>query len=241
MLLDFIDQIGRSRQIDAVIEIMSVVCGRLGYTALAVGAPSRHDLFNGYFFSTWPPAWIELYTREGFMRDDPIPTVAALNVMPFLWSEMMAGRTGIAMSANQLRAFHIAREHGYREGVVVPIHGPGAYLVVASYGGEYPDTSPSAVTTLHVLTLHAHVRLASLYAAARQSGPPVPGSVTLTLREIEALSCVLSGLSDATAALRMGLSERTVRFHLTNVRRKLGARTRAQAISAALALGLLQV
>ncbi len=154
---------------------------------------------------------------------------------------MMAGRTGVGISASQLRAFHIAREHGYREGVVVPIHGPGAYLVIASYAGYDPDTSPTAVTTLHVLTLHAHVRLAALYAAARQSNPPVPGTVTLTARETEALSCVLSGFPDSTTGLRMGLSERTVRFHLTNARMKLGARTRAQAVSAALGLGLLRV
>ncbi len=31
-----------------------------------------------------PQDWIDLYTREGFMRDDPIPSVAAMNLMPFL-------------------------------------------------------------------------------------------------------------------------------------------------------------
>jgi LuxR family transcriptional regulator, quorum-sensing system regulator BjaR1 len=37
----------------------------------------------------------------------------------------------------------------------------------------------------------------------------------------------------------MGIGERTARFHIDNARIKLGATTRAQAVAAALALGLL--
>jgi DNA-binding CsgD family transcriptional regulator len=240
MLLDVIDQIDRVRHTADVIGTVARFAGKLGYHALAIGAPSRGDLFEGYFFSTWPQEWMDLYMREESMREDPIPIVASMNMMPFRWSEMIAGRCGMAMSATQLHAFDIARTHGYCEGVVVPVHGPGAYLVVASYAGTDPDTSPAAMTTLHVLTLHAHVRLASLYAADRQNSAPAPGTAALSAREIEALRCVLSGLSDEASAVRMGISARTVRFHLGNARQKLGARTRAQAVSAALTMGRLQ-
>lgn len=240
MLLETVAQIGRLRRTEAVVEMLSGVVARLGYSVLAIGAPGRGAMFTNYFFSTWPPDWIDLYIREGFMRDDPIPVVAGLNAMPFLWSDMVAGRAGTALSPAQLRAYALAAEWGYREGVVVPIHGPGAYLVLASYGGANPDTSPGTVAMLHLLTLHAHVRLAALYAAEGHPAVPAPGTTTLTGREVEALGCVLAGLSDAATALRMGVSERTVRFHLANARTKLGARSRAQAVSAALAIGLLR-
>jgi DNA-binding CsgD family transcriptional regulator len=129
--------------------------------------------------------------------------------------------------------------HGYLEGVCVPIHGPGAYLVLGSYAGRAPDTSAEAMAELHILTLHAHVRLAALHARqpavlAEAIGGP------LSAREIEALACVFAGLTDAAAGRKMGVSERTARFHVDNARRKLGTKSRAQAVAAALAMGLLR-
>ena len=59
----------------------------------------------------------------------------------------------------------------------------------------------------------------------------IDGDVRLTARERDALSCGAEGKSDWEIAAILGLSETTVRFHVDNARRKLGAVNRAQAVA----------
>ncbi len=56
-----------------------------------------------------------------------------------------------------------------------------------------------------------------------------PKRVTLNDREIEALTWVARGKTSAEVADLVGLSKRTVDFHLDNARVKLGAATRTEA------------
>lgn len=235
---DPLRRIAGAGRIDDVLGIVGARAARRGYSALAIGAPHRNADFAGYFHSTWPQAWIDICISEGLTEHDPLPAAAAVNLMPFRWSDLIAGRAGMVLTGNQRRAFEIGAVHGWREGVCVPIHGPGAYLVLGSFAGEAPDTSAEAMADLHLLTIHAHVRLAALHARQPAARPEATGAA-LSVREIEALACVFAGLTDLGAARKMGIGERTARFHIDNARRKLGAKTRAQAVAAALAMGLL--
>ena len=60
----------------------------------------------------------------------------------------------------------------------------------------------------------------------------------LTERERTILSAVASGLTTAAISKELWLSEHTVKFHLTNIYRKLGVTNRAGAISHALTTGI---
>jgi DNA-binding NarL/FixJ family response regulator len=53
----------------------------------------------------------------------------------------------------------------------------------------------------------------------------------LTLREREVLGLLSNGHRNAQIAEELGLSVRTVEFHVSNLLDKLGARSRAEAIS----------
>jgi pimeloyl-ACP methyl ester carboxylesterase/DNA-binding CsgD family transcriptional regulator len=59
---------------------------------------------------------------------------------------------------------------------------------------------------------------------------PAPGENGLSRREREILHLLGQGLGNAEIAGRLCLSEKTIRNHLSSVYRKLGVRTRAQAI-----------
>jgi DNA-binding NarL/FixJ family response regulator len=63
----------------------------------------------------------------------------------------------------------------------------------------------------------------------------------LTDREREVLTIAAEGVSARTIADRLGLSERTVTTHFTNIYKKLGAKSRVEAITAAARSGLVNV
>ena len=64
--------------------------------------------------------------------------------------------------------------------------------------------------------------------------------VQLTGREVEALSWSARGKSSADIGVLMGVSERTVNFHIDNAIRKLGVATRIQAAVKGALLGLIR-
>ncbi len=61
----------------------------------------------------------------------------------------------------------------------------------------------------------------------------------LTDREREVLACVALGHTSKEIGVTLGISAGTVRTHTERARRKLGSRTRAQAVAVASGLGLL--
>jgi RNA polymerase sigma factor (sigma-70 family) len=65
---------------------------------------------------------------------------------------------------------------------------------------------------------------------APRSGADDPAFTELSPREREILLLIADGLSNADIAERLGISEKTVRNHVSNVFDKLGVWTRAQAI-----------
>ena len=96
------------------------------------------------------------------------------------------------------------------------------------------------------LTLHVHGILlaAALCAVPARQGcaqavSETPGGARLTDREIDCLSLTAIGKTLEEAAIILTLSSSTVRFHLRNACRKLGAANRMQAVSKAAYLGLL--
>jgi DNA-binding NarL/FixJ family response regulator len=66
-----------------------------------------------------------------------------------------------------------------------------------------------------------------------------PADFELTDREVETLTWVAKGKSSADTATLMGVSERTVNFHVNNVIRKAGVATRVQAAIRCALLGLI--
>jgi DNA-binding NarL/FixJ family response regulator len=69
----------------------------------------------------------------------------------------------------------------------------------------------------------------SLYLAAPPAAATLHESSPLTVREIEILRLVAEGYSNRRLAELLSVSEPTVKFHLTNVYRKLGVGNRTEA------------
>jgi DNA-binding NarL/FixJ family response regulator len=82
-------------------------------------------------------------------------------------------------------------------------------------------------------------------AAPSVTKPPVevsdPLQEPLTPRELEVLQLVSQGLPNKLIARRLGISEHTVKFHVSSTYAKLGAASRTEAVSLAARRGLISL
>jgi DNA-binding NarL/FixJ family response regulator len=78
--------------------------------------------------------------------------------------------------------------------------------------------------------------------ATVEAGPaPVGGAQGLTAREMQVLELVAQGRSNSDIARELFVTTKTVKFHLTSIFSKLGARNRTEAASLAISTGLVSV
>ena len=61
----------------------------------------------------------------------------------------------------------------------------------------------------------------------------------LTRRELEVLHLVAEGLPNKSIAVRLGISDHTVKFHVNAILSKLGAQSRTEAVTRATRMGLI--
>ena len=133
---------------------------------------------------------------------------------------------------------------GYDETVIVRARGRQAGLdraIILIIGSE---NAPA----VHALGSRQLATLANLISAFNT--PPTPEAPLghfaglyefLSEREHDMLCYLAQGLTNDQIAHRTGLAEVTVRFHIANARKKMGARTREQAVALAVARGLLRL
>jgi two-component system nitrate/nitrite response regulator NarL len=73
---------------------------------------------------------------------------------------------------------------------------------------------------------------------ARALGDADQAGETLTGREIEVLQLTAQGLANKQIAVALGISEHTIKFHLSSLYAKLGATSRTEAVRAGVRRGL---
>jgi DNA-binding NarL/FixJ family response regulator len=132
---------------------------------------------------------------------------------------------------------------------------PNVKTVVLS-GLEEPNVIRSAFARGALAFIRKHVEPRDLASALRQAingtvAQPVFGApdeadsssaeeLGLSERELSILRALGEGMSNKQIAKQLWLAEQTVKFHLTNIYRKLNVSTRTEAVNAAYRRGLLE-
>ena len=103
--------------------------------------------------------------------------------------------------------------------------------------GASVDEIVRAIRDVHAGGSHLAPRVAAKVVGAVGRGRRADGA--LTEREREVLRLVADGLQNKQIGRALGISERTVKYHLTAIMTRLGADNRAQAVAIATGRGLL--
>src|SRR5262245_4725344 len=113
-----------------------------------------------------------------------------------------------------------------------------------------PEDAPPQLVSAAVQTSAAGFTtapIASTFPPERNGGRAVSSASadipeeSLTRREREVLTLVADGLSNRAIASRLGISEHTVKFHVSTIYSKLGAANRAEAVARGWERGLIAI
>jgi DNA-binding NarL/FixJ family response regulator len=142
-----------------------------------------------------------------------------------------------------VRALRDLRERGNRARVLVVTSFTDASTVLPAVragaaGYVYKDVDPAALAAA-IRAVHAgHVLLHPDVAGLLAAGEPGDGGVPLTAREREVLAEIARGRSNREIARALGVTEKTVKTHVSAVLAKLGVQDRTQAALYAVRAGL---
>lgn len=170
------------------------------------------------------------FRRRGLVVDDPTVDHLKTTNAPFTTDEVMGPmRLSRRQKLNRalMHRFHVHHD------LFVPLHTPLRYqaLYVFALGSDAAiGDRLNANRGLLVGVARLLAGAAADFVATKRFDPP---ATDLSVREQECLVFLSRGLSNRQIADKLGIRERTVKFHVDNLMKKLRAGTRAQAVAIA--------
>lgn len=176
--------------------------------------------------------WERFYSEQRFAQRDPRLRWALTSSAPFFMSDILA-----ELRCEERVTVEEARRFGIFQSFVLPHRGADnrRFAVVAI--GTLREITPLERVAAHTLGS------ALLFSSLRIEGQGRSGAArehpALTIRQLQCLEWSRRGKSSADIGKILGLSPRTIDEHFAMACRVLEVRTRVQAVSKALALGVL--
>jgi LuxR family quorum sensing-dependent transcriptional regulator len=229
--LQFIDVVGRHTTAGCVLESMARTLSGIGIDLFCMNVlPFPGQQFEEVLLaSKLPPDWLDLYIANGYVDHDPSLRHGKRVVHPYDWKDAPFDS---AHEPRMLEVVQRARDFGIENGFVVPIPGPAGNVGNVWMGGHNIEIPDCHKPSLHLMALYAFAQVQRLTGKVRQTG-------MLSNREREILTWIAAGRSVAEISELLGLSGRTIEWHVQRSIEKLGARTRTNAVAIALREGII--
>lgn len=251
---DLLTKIENAFAPDDLHTLLSGVARELGYCCTSYVDIRRlplHDESPPFFVTDVNRGFLDSYRDLGLLGYDPVVNRAATTNFGFSWSDVgefseAMHRRGVKSRAHSV--FHIAHDHGYREGYVVPLHAvdadgyPASALVSFYWGERVTDVGQAEMAgmkTPYWLKLAAatcHQRMLDIRGISK---PVTRAPPSLTDREREILVWACRGKTRFETAEILGISERTVKDHWQSLMSKLGVHNKYHAIAVAVSQRLI--
>jgi LuxR family quorum sensing-dependent transcriptional regulator len=208
---------------------------QFGFTGAACGAwagVGRNRKVR-FFFVDWPQDWLEFYERNRAAEHDVLLIEARRRVTPFWYGEIIR-RFKLTEKQKQLYDWGVA--YGWKDVFAVPIHGPGSMqglVTMATREALAVGVRGNAVLEMMARAVWERCRTSEGF------GMFDPDRTQLSAREIECLQWAAVGKSDGDIAVLVGITASTVHFHIEQAKRRLGVRTRVEAVAVGVLHGVI--
>ncbi len=166
---------------------------------------------------------------------DPIRHLVIKDGNPVFWRKIFLNARG----AKERELINKMRAQGIKDGLSLPIHGPLGCIAILNFSStNILAIDESLLENLSIIAIIGFQKLKKCLALSLGTKNPLP---ILTAREIECLEWVLEGKTNWEIGVLIGISARTVQFHLGNCQIKLNANNRIQAGVQALIHGIVKL
>lgn len=225
-LLHRIDECSKAEQLN---QIMLEVAREydFDYYQLCLLIPMGLLQAQTYLLGHSPEGWTKEYFDNKYLSEDPLVYLSMRQNRPFVWSDLDMGDSQLPQLAQEVM---IARQAcGMVSGVTFPLHGPNgshATLSFSKCSAEEIDLANLALLG----TLSATIFCCANHLLNKKVS-------NLSERERECLFWVSEGKTSWEVAKILGITERTVNFHLNSAIRKTGCRNRYQTIAHSISTG----
>lgn len=193
------------------------ICGIGQGGADGLGAPPHIINLN------YPMEWLQIYGSNQLYNQDPIVLRNLSNPGSQLWDE-----TYSMFDGKLTRLFLTSRDFGLNHGVSGGLYNQDSNTTTLfSFSGRGDWFKNHQKKILALLAPHLHQALAKVYKAAQTNSR----LSALSKREREIVTWVKAGKTNWEISMILNISERTVKFHVQNIERKLEAVNKAHAVA----------
>jgi len=187
-------------------------------------------LTGALLFSDATREYCEEFDRHRMFDNHPFEIYAREKRLPFLVSDVRKDERFQGQRWTDLLSEPVRQG----DAVVTPVHQSGALKGAAVFAGFDIKDSSVARASLSVVAHAAFGRVQAL-----QNGDKPRNVAALTARELDCLQMLARGMPDEDIARIVGISRRTVRYHVDNAKQKLGVNSRVHAVAAAVQRGMI--
>lgn len=183
-----------------------------------------------------PDGYAATYMDENWARIDPILSLTQRATRAFYWNDAIKGMRPTKQQCGFLKD---CKTLGVQNGFTLPFHGPSrSHDVVSISMREDQAVDPLRGPLIQAMAVQTWVRLNAIDRPLSEPGLP---KAQLSEREIEILRWCRDGKSYWTIGAIIGISEKTVAYHMANIFKKLSVSNRTSAIITAIQLDLLEL
>jgi DNA-binding CsgD family transcriptional regulator len=237
-ILEFIEQSNRAQCLDELSAAFSQTLELFGYNrALCIGIEGhRPDVVrttNGR--PRYTQEYLDWYKSNNSHHVDPIFKLSPRHNVPYTFDDVRR----MPLGKRQMEVMNMRRELIPGVVLMLPIRNNDTQLLSMGIAGDTQDArmDRDAIAQLFAICNQFHLRRSDL----QQQNVLCLKDVNLSSREREMLQWCLYGKSNGVIADIIGISHKTVEFHLQSAYKKLDCSNRTMAVLKAVNLQLISV
>jgi DNA-binding CsgD family transcriptional regulator len=213
---------------ETVFQVLRDYGASFGFSHATIGQCVSPNLRNMKYAdlgaSNFPKEFQQIYISNNYILHDAIVQKALYSMDAFSWADAEA-----VASTRGKDIFLLGRDFSLNAGFTVPFHMDSYAPGIVSFAADRYGMSPTERSALELICMHGYSRLVDL-----AENRTAPDRVNLTPREIDVLHHVAGGKQDDEIADALSIGTYSVKRHLSNARRKLGAANRAHSVTIAI-------
>lgn len=227
---------------DIVRRFLENTLNEFGQLTWAYVVLSKKDMSCIFGVTNYPDEWVQRYRENSLQYTDPVVITALNRLTPFAWDENLMVSSGF----NLTDPFTQAKAFGLVNGYTFVLHDYNNNLVTLSFILP-PENSAEVMQILiknkgdlSVLLASVHETYLALNSLSEKNASGKEKTAGFTERENEILYWASVGKTYQETGMILGITVRTVKFHMSNVVKKLGVANARHAVRLGVELQLIK-